>query len=883
MRIRLWSAFAFALAALVVSGGGVFAQERAGAATLQVTVLDETAAVLPGAAVVLVGPDGVEQTLTADQRGVVAASELAPGLYEVRASMEAFRPTTQGVTLRRGANRVTITLPLAIREEVTVTDVDAAERRDNGFTQTLTQEEIDALSDDPDEMADQLAQMAGPGAQIFVDGFRGGRLPPKDQIQQIRFRSNSYAAEYHDAGMVRVEVITKPGLGNWRSRANFGFRDEAMNAPNAVTGTRPPEQVRRLQVNSQGPIVKGKTSVSFSAEGNSSYDSQTIVATTPVGEVRNQVRRPNDVLNATVRVEQALSAGSALRAEYQRRSQDRDNLGVGDFDLPERAYGNTVVTDTIRLRNTRVINKNTFTEIKVEFVQSTSDFTSFSTDPTLKVLESFTRGGAGQSGERKGQQFIADSSLDFTVRKHALRAGLLFEAGQWDSTQQTNANGTYTFSNLDAFDAGLARNFVIRVGDPLVSYSQYQAGWYLQDDFRLNKNFQVSLGLRQELQTHVDDKWNLAPRAAFTWTVAKTNVRGGYGIFYDWFDSGTYEQTVRVDGTHQIDQVIENVVYPLLDSRTGTVLPPSVIVVADHLDQPIVQQASIGLDKNLTQTIGLRADYMWTRGTGMLRAFNVNAPVDGIRPDLTRGNVTQISSTGERAQDRLTVGLNWRVPSRRIFTNLMYQYANTRNHADSALSLPADSLNPDADWGPSAQDVRHRLFAMVNLPLPFNMRAGVNMQLASARPYNVTTGFDDNGDTVFNDRPAGVSRNSARGAATATVDLRLTKSFNLGGLLSGGPEGVPMGGPPGPPPGGAALQRGPGGGPGGGGGEGGPQMVVMEGSNSRYRLDLYVSAQNLFNRANYNAFVGNLQSVYFGTATSAAPPRRLEVGATISF
>ena len=143
--------------------------------------------------------------------------------------MEAFRTTTSTVTVRRGANQVTITLPLAIQEEVTVSDVDAAERRDNGFTTTLTPEEIEGLSDDPDEMAEQLAQMAGPGAQIFVDGFRGGRLPPKDQIQQVRFRTNSYAAEYHDAGMVRVEVITKPGMGNWRSRANFGFRDESMN------------------------------------------------------------------------------------------------------------------------------------------------------------------------------------------------------------------------------------------------------------------------------------------------------------------------------------------------------------------------------------------------------------------------------------------------------------------------------------------------------------------------------------------------------------------------------------------------------------------------------------------------------------------------------
>ena len=93
-----------------------------------------------------------------------------------------------------------------------------------------------------------------------------------------------------------------------------------------------------------------------------------------------------------------------------------------------------------------------------------------------------------------------------------------------------------------------------------------------------------------------------------------------------------------------------------------------------------------------------------------------------------------------------------------------------------------------------------------------------------------------------------------------------------------------MGTPPPPPPsGGAAAQRGMGGGPGGGGGGDGPQMVIMEGSNSRYRLDLYVSAQNLFNRTNFNTFIGNVQSPYFGTATSAAPARRVEIGATVSF
>ena len=121
-------------------------------------------------------------------------------------------------------------------EQITVADQAADDRRDNGFTQTLTADEIDALlrRSGRDGRA-SWRSMAGPGAQIFVDGFRGGRLPPKDQIQQIRFNSNSFSAEYHEAGMVRVEVITRPGMGGWRGRGNFGFRDESLNARNAFS------------------------------------------------------------------------------------------------------------------------------------------------------------------------------------------------------------------------------------------------------------------------------------------------------------------------------------------------------------------------------------------------------------------------------------------------------------------------------------------------------------------------------------------------------------------------------------------------------------------------------------------------------------------------
>ena len=864
-------------AAQVVQGSGV-------GSTLRVTVLDQTEAALVIANVTVVDSRGVETKATVDQRGVAVFENLNPGNYQVKATAESFRPLTTPFNVRRGDNRTTLRLALAtIEQTVVVLDQSAADRRDNGFTQTLSQDEIDALPDDPDEMADELMRMAGPGAQIFVNGFRGGRLPPKDQIQQIRFHTNSFSSEYHEAGMIRVEVITKPGMGGWRGQTNFGFRDESLNAKNYFADEKGAEQMRRYMVNFQGPIVKGRTGLTLSFDGNSSYDSRTINALSPAGtSVTGLAQTPTDAMNFSARVEHLTGTTSQLQAEYSRRQNNRSNIGVGDFDLPERAFTTDNSTDTFRLRSTNVIGKKVFSEFRFSVIDSTLSTTSLSTLPTIRVNEAFNAGGAGQTGDRHAREIEVAQNFDFSIgRKHSMRAGLLFESGWWDSNQRSNAFGTYTFTSLAAYQAGQPATYSIRTGDPVVDYTQTKAGWFLQDDFRPAKSLQVSLGVRQEIQTQVDAKWNFAPRAAFTWNATKkTTVRGGYGIFYDWYDSGLYEQTIRVDGNHQIDAIVQNPGFPVTDS-SGTRLPASVIRSAS-LEQPIIQQASVGLERPLAAWADFRTDYMWTRGSNSLRSINVNAPVNGVRPNAAVGNITEIQSTGRRASDRVTVALNARYIPRRVLGMVMYQYTNARNFADMPTALPSNSLNPDADWGPSAQDVRHRIFFNFNTPLANGVRLGLNVQGSSALPYNITTGLDNNGDTVFNDRAAGVGRNTGRGAAQWTTNLRLNKSIGLGGARSG-PPNMPLPPPP-PTPGGGAMNQRVGGGPGGpGGGGDGPQMVVMEGNAARYRLDIYANVQNAFNNVNYNTFIGNQLSQFFGTATSAGAPRRVEVGFSLGF
>src|SRR5262249_28404078 len=154
----------------------------------------------------------------------------------------------------------------------------ALDARSNAFASVLTRDQIDALPDDPDEMEGALKEMAGPGAVIRVDGFRGGKLPPKSQIRGIRFRRDSFAAENHGGWLVRVAITPSPGAGPLRGTADFTFRDESLNARNAFSPARTPEQQQNFGFTLNGTLVKGRTSFSLVSNGINAYDSQPIFA-----------------------------------------------------------------------------------------------------------------------------------------------------------------------------------------------------------------------------------------------------------------------------------------------------------------------------------------------------------------------------------------------------------------------------------------------------------------------------------------------------------------------------------------------------------------------------------------------------------------------------
>lgn len=869
------------LAALTffVAAWAAAAAAQPAAVLLRVTILDPSGLVIAGATVTVIRADGTTTSAATTDRGEVVFAGLAPGRHTIRAEAPGFE-TVELIdqNLRAGTTRRTLTLPIAaVFEELTV----SRDRREAGtdprgdaFTTSLTEREIADLPDDPDEMAQAIEQMAGPGAVMRVNGFRGGALPPKSQIREIRFRRNAFAAENHEAGFISVDILTRPGLGEWRTSANLGFRDAALNARNALAPAKVPEQLRRGLFTIDGPLWRNRTSLALSANGVSAYDSQTIVAELPDGPYNAVLRRPTDRVSLSARVEHALSKTHALKAAFQHHATEAGLLGVGGTDLADRAYARETRERVLRLSESGGIGRRMMNEVRVGVTWLDLETTPASRAPAIVVQGAFAAGGAQREGSRASRSVEIADNLDVAVGRHAVRTGVLVEGQSVDSAVFQNAGGTFTFASLDDFQAGRAATYTQRTGDPSVAYSLWQFAWYAQDDVRLRKGLTLSVGLRHEWQSHVDRTWNLAPRVGLAWSPfedGRTTFRGGAGVFYDWYEAETYEQTLQVDGRRQQDVVVRNPGWP--DPFEGgqlVGLPPGVIRAARDLTQPALRQVSFGMERLVGQALRVNATYQFRDGINLLRARNVNAPgTDGTRPAPSAGNIIEVASTGRSRQHALVAGFNARTTKPRLFVGAHYFLSRSEDDGTGPLALPADSVRPD-EWGPAADDVRHRVGLFANVDLPKGFRLGVNLRAESARPYTITTGRDDNGDTIFTDRPPGVGRNSARGDGFADLGLRLAWQIGFGERTQSGGAGGPGGGP-------QIIRVRP------GDGDAPGPMPPMGSANRRVTTELYVQAFNVLNATRFTGYNGVLTSPFFGQPTGAMPARRVEIGTRVAF
>jgi hypothetical protein len=874
-------------ALLLVVFSSTFARAQApSGGTLVVTVVDTTGAVLPGATVTVAGIEPANKSLAiepvkAGADGVATIVKLAPGRYAVQADFDGFETRRiPDVRVRNGNNKQVVMLPIAGHKESVTVGQDkqtaAADPRGSSFGTTLTREQLEALSDDPDVLRQQLQEMAGPGAVIKVDSFEGGALPSKSQIRSIRISRDQFAAEHHAAGGINIEIITQPGLRPIGMNFGTRMRSNGLAGRSPFTPVRGPERNTNYNVGVNGTLVKNKVGFGVFAFGTDSYETPNINVALANGDRRAEalrLRSPRNNYSVNANVDYAVTLDQTLRFGFGVNTTDNRNLGIGQWDYEERAYAMESTNGFFRAQQIGPLGRRAFLRTRLQLAWQDSNNISAVEERTIRVIEAFTRGGAQVSGGQHTRTLVAAGDLDYVRGNHTWRFGAQVDASRWRSDDSSNYLGTYTFESLEAYAAGRPRSYTQRIGDPNLKYENYQGAFYVQDDFRIRRNLTLSAGVRYEAQTHVSDYDNVMPRFGVTWapfTGGQTTLRASWGIFHDWFSMNTYEQTLRVDGFRQQEIDIVNPPYPDFSELSLIAAPGNRYVLGDRVALPRSSRLSLGIDQRVRVTQA-SATYSYTQGGAVARGLNVNAPVDGVRPDTAFGNIIEVVSDADSQQHQLQTNLvinqgalfpqsksapriNWKRMT--LFWN--YTLGFGRNNSEGAFSVaPTGDLN--LEWGPTNNDVRHRLNVQFNSQVIKGLGIGLGFNVSSGTPYTLRTGTDDNADLIFNDRPAGVGRNTER------ADHHATLSLNVGYNWTFGP-------PPTAPPGIGVFF----------GGAGAPEVRTFE-QPGRYRIGFFVFANNLTNRANYTGYSGTMTSRFFRQATSVASTRRVEAGINFGF
>ncbi len=997
-----------ALVLLLGVGTTVFAQQQTGA--LRGQVADEFGGLLVGATVTLVDAKGGQQTAQTGDDGTYTFNAVAPGKYVLTVAAAGFAVYSNPDIEITAGKRQSIDIKLSVtlgKEEVTIaaeTPI-STEAENNGSALVIKGTDLDALPDDPDDLAAALQALAGPaagpnGGQIFIDGFTGGRLPPKESIREIRINQNPFSAEFDRLGFGRIEILTKPGTDKVRGQSSFTFSDESFNSRNPYAPRRAPYQARNIEGNLSGPIVKKKSSFFFDFDKRDSDDNSIINARfiTPVTFTDTRINRslvvPRRNFSFSPRIDYQLNARNTLVARYSFSRNRQSNLGTSESALDvdpffniNRTFNSTGTNQTFQVTETAVLSPTVINETRFLFQHNRNESGGDISLPVVSVLGAFTGGGSNAGPARNtSNRFELQNYTTFTHGTHSMKAGVRIRGAHITDSTQQNFNGTVIFSgrgalsSLDQFRAFaqgtagvLPTQFNINGGNPVASVSQTDYGVFLQDDWRARPNFTLSAGLRYENQTNIHSPINFAPRLSFAWSPGaagrqpKTVLRGGFGVFYDRAGENLTLQANRFNGTNQQQFVISERPLPFLCGAAGSPADgcatseqvatveaqnaiargilsqargvlfagqplPSIDTLTPFrsaqttrrldpdLSAPYTLQSTFSVERLLPGKVTATVNYIHTRSLHLLRVRNINAPLNGVRPQPTQGNLFEYESNGVLNQDQLVISANTRFSAKfSIFSN--YTLSKTNSDTDGVGLFPADNYNLRQEYGRSLIDVRHRFFFGGSYTLPWEIRVNPLIIATSGRPFNITTGLDNNGDTQFNDRPALataatnplnlkvtplgnfdlrpaagtplIPRNFGHYGGIFTVNLRFSKTLSFGnvkgrqvatngqgGSTPAGGGGRGQGGEGGGARGGGGAGGGPfgaggvfggggGGGPRGGGGGGGGFGGGGGRSDKRYSMTLSLNFNNILNHTNPGQIISNLSSPDFGRIVSS--------------
>lgn len=802
-------------ACLIILFAGAVSYGQTPTGSIRGQVTDPSGAAVAKATILLTTPTGASMDTTANKDGNYEFRELAPGNYQIKAVAQGFALFTEdGVAVAAGQTaHVNIALTIQVeKEKVEVTDTTTqvdVNPSSNANTITLQGKDLEALSDDPDELQSELQALAGPsagpnGGQIYIDGFTAGQLPPKASIREIRINQNPFSSEYDKLGYGRVEIFTKPGTDKLHGQVMMSGNASAFNSRNPFevvpAGTEPPTYHTTFFNASVGGAINRKTSFSFNIENRDIQNLGIVSATvlvaptassvscsdavftpTPVLQIAScsaAVANPEHRVNLSPRIDYQLTPTNTLTARYQYWRNSETNGSVGQLNLDGTGTVDLNVEHTLQLSDTQSIGSHIINEIRFQYVHESGQNVPTNTSTQVSVGGAFTGNGIGgeNTSDLQNRYEFQDTTY-MNYGKHSWKFGARIRSISDTNAALSNYNGQFFFNNVDLYQryleglGGTPTYYTQMGGKSSFAVNMIDAGLFVQDDWKIRPTITLSYGLRFETQNEFSNNANFAPRLGVAWGIdgnakktPKTILRAGFGMFYDRFTSNLILQQEKYGGLdpllYQIKfQILNPTFYlsgaPLTPNQLPPATTPTIYQTNSSLHAPYTIQTGITLERQLTKSANIAVTYLNSRGVHQFYTNNLNPydPATGTRPNGLDENVFQYQSEGIFKQNQLIVNGSVRVGTKlSLFGYYTLNYANS--DTAGAGSFPSNPYDLQQDYGRASFDIRNRLFMGGTVGLPRGFRFSPFLVASSGPPFNITTGTDPYQGNLYNVRPA---------------------------------------------------------------------------------------------------------------------------------
>jgi hypothetical protein len=668
---------------------------------------------------------------------------------------------------------------------------------------------------------------------------------PLGAVQELTVLTNSFSAEYGRTTGAAINLVTRSGTNALKGDLVGVYRPASLQPRAPVTGFDVGDQLWQGSGVLSGPIVSDRLYFLAGGEYNSQDRDSAITSPLAPGVYTGFYRQR--LFFTRVDADLSSSQHLIARFNLDNFSDSNPQDAVGGLTLPSAGRAFRRNTYSGQLAETAVFSETAFNDARLLGGAGTpiTQFDPLTPSPQL-VRPGVSTEGESRVALLTDHQYQFADTFSLSLGSHFLKLGgdaissrsggnglefgAPFVLGQF--TFKTGISPSIPTSQLTIADVA---RYTEGFGN--VTYSVHETIWsaFAQDDWRPRSDLVLNLGLRYDRQTLTDAKSSFSPRIGFAYNPGgdtRTAIRGGYGIYYSEIranivagfalngPTGFFNFSVAPGQTGFPTSLTPVTSFPpggVVPARDITLRPGMAAYYSQFLDtsklrgypdslvNPKTDQATLGIEREIAPTWFLSLDGVHSHTTKIDRNLDLNAPSLFVRTapgqtrsaaaaDLTRPilpvnggyrRVLVTVNTGESKYDALQVNLNKNFAGKAGLL-ASYTWSHTRNNVeqDAPGGDPNDFSQLNQEWADSLLDQRHRVVVSGWARLPLSLLGGGVVTAASGRPYNITTGADNNGDGANADRPVingqVIGRNAGQGNSVYDISLFLAREFPLG-------------------------------------------------------------------------------------------------------